>query len=121
MSAQRFCTIRASTLRNPAPVAGRTGAAVLHLSRLMITPIWPLSAATLAEMHDVLPLSSARLFLECYHAPLAGAALPDVRGGDRLVVAGVEYPISFVGEWAGIGRNDIACLRIIVQEVSGAR
>lgn len=110
MSAANFCTVTASTKRNPDLGSGRRGSPTANLTSLLITPLYPLSR----ESTSTLGINSPREFKECYHVPAPGAALPDVKEGDILTVAGVDYPVYWAGEW-----NDSAvpCLHIIAQEV----
>lgn len=111
MTARSFCTVTASTKRS---TDGDTPAA--YLASLLITPLWPLSP----ETRNTMALNSPREAKECYHVPVAGGALPDVVEGDRLVVAGTEYPVLYAAEWAGIDADDIPCLHIVVQEIKRA-
>lgn len=110
MSAAAFCTVTASTKRNPAPVLGRTGAPATFLASLLITPLWPVGSQTVRT----LDLNSPREFKECYHVPASGVTLPDVKEGDVLTVAGVDYPVYYVGEWTD---SAIPSLHIVAQEV----
>lgn len=110
MTAAAFCTVTASTKRNPAAVAGRIGAPATNLSSLLITPLWPVSQETIRT----LDLNSPRERKECFHVPSGSTTLPDVREGDILAVAGTDYPIDWVGEWTD---GDVPCLHIVVQEV----
>lgn len=104
------CTVVASTKRS---AAGDTP--VAHLARILITPLWPLSP----ETRNTVALNSPREAKECYHVPATGVALPDVVEGDRLVVAGTEYPVLYVAEWTG-DDSDLPCLHIVVQEIKRA-
>jgi len=112
MTARAFCTVEASTKRNPAQSGGRHGAAVTHLASLLITPLWPVSRETVS----VLALNSPREYKECFHVPVAGGSLPDVVEGDVLVVGAVEYRVDYVGEWTD---GSVPCLHIIAQEIKG--
>jgi hypothetical protein len=105
-----FCTVVSSTKRNSDQGGGKRGPAATHLSSLLITPLWPVSGETVRTF----ALNSPREMKECFHVPAAGLPLPDVKEGDRLVVAGVEYPIDHVAEWTD---NRVPCLHIVVGEI----
>lgn len=110
MSARSFCTVEASTKRNPAVAGNKKGAAVTNLSSLLITPLWPVSNETIRT----LDLNSPREMKECYHVPAPDEALPDVKERDILVIGSDEYPIDHVSEWTD---SDVPCLQIIVGQV----
>jgi hypothetical protein len=110
MSARDFCTVDASTKRNAAASGNRLGAAVTNLASLLITPLWPVGRETIR----LLDLNSPRETKECFHVPVAGGALPDVRERDILVIGANEYPIDAVLEWTD---GDIPSLHIIVGQV----
>jgi hypothetical protein len=112
MSARAFCTVEASTKRNSDLGSGRTGTPATNVVGLLCTPLWPVSR----EIVNVLELNSPREYLECYHVPAAGVALPDVREGDVLVHGGAEYRIAYAGEWTD---NDVPCLVIVAQQIKG--
>lgn len=114
MSAADMCTVVASTKRNTKPGGRRSGAAETYLRCLYISPLWPASR----EIVRTLDLNSPREAKECYHVPAEGASLPDVKEGDILVVAGVDYPVDWVGEWAD---NSVPALHIVVSEVKRAQ
>jgi hypothetical protein len=109
MTAASFCTVTASTKRNAALSGNRRGAPAAYLLGLAITPLWPVGNETIRT----LAIDSPREFKECYHVP-GGVDLPDVDEGDVLVVAGVDYPIHYVGEWTD---SAVPCLHIVVQEI----
>lgn len=110
MSARVFCSVTASTKRNATVSGNRLGAAVTNLASLAITPLWPVSRETIRT----LDLNSPREMKECFHVPVAGGSLPDVKERDILVVGANEYPIDAVMEWTD---GDIPCLHIVVGEV----
>ena len=113
MSARSFCTVTASTKRNADLGSGRTGAAATQIASLLVTNLWPITGNVATE----LGLSgSAREYRQTFHVPAAGAALPDVVEGDILTVAGADYPIAAVEEWAD---GDVPALRITIQQVKG--
>lgn len=111
--AHPFCSITASTKRNPAPVAGRTTAAVAYLTALLVTPLWPVSNETVRQ----LDINSPREMKETFHVP-TGDTLPDVREGDILTVAGVDYPVFWAGEWPDLS-GGIPTLHIVVSQIKG--
>lgn len=113
MSARSFCSVTASTKRNPAVSGNKKGAAVTNLASLLITPLWPVGNETIRT----LDLNSPREMLEAYHVPAAGDALPDVKERDILVVGSNEYPIDWVGQWTD---GDVPCLHIVVGEVKAS-
>lgn len=104
------CTVVASTKRNPDLGGGQRGTAVAHLTRILITPLYPLSGQTVRT----LALNSPREYKECFHVPLRGEALPDVVEGDILVIAGADYRVGPVSEW---NDDDLPCLHLVVSEV----
>lgn len=113
MSARAFCTITASTKRNATVSGNQKGAAVTNLASLAITPLWPVSRETIR----LLDLNSPREFKECFHCPVAGGSLPDVKENDVLVIGASQYRIDFVGEWTDA---DIPTLHIVASEVKAS-
>jgi len=85
----------------------------------MITPFWPVNT----HIVDMASFGDApHEVKECYHVPATGAALPDIREGDVIVVDGVDYPVSFVAEWGDpSGHGHITSLQIVVQIPKGRR
>lgn len=110
--AASFCTQTATIKRNADLGGGITGAPVVHLASLAITPVWPIQRVD-AQMQSLLELASARELKECYHVPTS-TTLPDVQEGDLLVLGSAEYPILHVMEWTDW---DVPALQIILQEV----
>lgn len=110
MTAASFCTVTASTKRNPAPVAGRITAPVTSLSSILITQLWPVSPQTVS----ILALNSPREAKECYHVPVGTTTLPDVREGDVLTVSATDYIVISAAEWTDA---DVPTLQIVVQQV----
>lgn len=102
--------MEASTKRNTTVTGNKKGAATTNLASLLITPLWPVSQQTIRT----LDLNSPREMKEAYHCPAAGAALPDVRERDILVIGSDEYPIDHVSEWTD---GAVPCLQIIVGQV----
>ena len=109
-AAARFCTIQASTKRNPAPVAGRITAPVASLASILITPLYPVSPQTVS----ILALNSPRETKEAFHCPTSGTTLPDVVEGDILTVAAVDYIVISAAEWDD---SDVPTLHLVVQKV----
>lgn len=109
MSANNFCTVSASTKRNPPPSGGIVGAATTNLASLLITPLWPMNQ----EIIQTLALNSPREFKQCYCVTSDGT-LPDIMESDILVIGANEYPVYWVGEWID---NAIPSLHIVVQEI----
>ena len=109
MSARAFCTVTASTKRNPADGNKHT-AAVTAIASLLITPLWPVGQETIR----LLDLNSPREMRECFHAALPGETLPDVKARDLLVIGSETFPIDFVGRWTD---QAIPTLHIVVGEV----
>lgn len=105
-------TVTASTKRNTDLGGGKHGAAVAHLTSLVITPLYPAASAIVQR----LGFTGAQLreMKECFHLPVVGAAMPDVRERDILTVAGVDYPIAYVAEWPD---SILPSLHIVVGEV----
>lgn len=114
MTARAFCTITASTKRNPAPVAGITTAPIANIVSMLVTPLWPLQPETIAQ----LDINSPREYKECFHVPTSGDTLPDVKEGDILTVAAIDYPVLYAGEWIDI-TDGIPTLHMVVQQIKG--
>ena len=114
MSAVGFCTVEASVKRNPDMGGGITGAATTHIASLMITPVYPLSAAAFGGVSSTVEMASARKMRECYHVPATGTALPDIREGDLLVVGVKEYPVYYTQEW---NDSSVPALQIVLQDI----
>lgn len=108
-----FMTTVASTKRNPAPVSGRITAPVAYLTTLRVTPLWPVSNETVRQ----LDINSPREMKECFAVP-DGDTLPDVKEGDILTVAGVDYPIYWAGEWPDLS-GGIPTLQLVVSQIKG--
>ena len=108
-----FCTQTATVSRNQDLGSNRTGAAATVISALPITPVWPVSPATI----ETLQLSSPREQKECYHVP-DGDVLPDVRERDVLTTGGTSYIVVAVAEWGDIA-GGVPSLQIVVEEVKG--
>ncbi len=106
MSALAFCTATATTKRSPAAVGGRVGEMQTHLTTLAIMPLMPVGS----DLTTLPALTSPREAKETY-CPEA-----DVREGDRLVVAGTEYVIRWVGEWPWFDEEE-NFLRLAVEEI----
>lgn len=111
MSALAFMTELVTILRNEDLGSGRTGNAIVFLSNVAMSKLWPVGQETISQ----LALNSPREFKECFH--VSSSALPDIREGDILRTADdADYPIMAVNEWDD---DDIATLHVVVQQVKG--
>lgn len=110
-SFSRMATVVASTKRMASMQAGSAGSSGVHLSQLMVYPISPMSTAMSARMDITLLTPVLDEPYEVMQTFAEGS--PDVRKGDVLVVAGKDYPISFVEDWSF--RNDRR-IRIILEQ-----
>jgi hypothetical protein len=88
----RMATVTASTKRTVAS-AGKITAPTTNLASLQVTPLYPVDP----EIKQRLALNTPHELLQCF---TEGA--PDVKEGDVLVVAGIDYPIKSVADWAGL-------------------
>ncbi len=88
----RMATVTASTKRTVAS-SGKITAPTTSIASLAITPLYPVD-----------PDLKQRLALQTPHELLQAftEGTPDVREGDVLVVAGVDYPIKSVADWSGL-------------------
>ena len=102
-----FLTLTASTKRSPAAAGGKVGAMTTYLTGLAITPLLPISA----EVAATLPLESPREGKEVY------LATADIKEGDRLVVATVEYVVRAVAEWTDDTAGGQSYLRLFVEQI----
>lgn len=103
MGALNFCTVVASTERNPDSVGGKTGAPVTYLRELRIMPLMPVNP----EAVQALPLNSPREAKETF------CPAGDVKEGDWLVIVSQRYVIKSVAEWPwGAG-----FLHLVVEEL----
>jgi hypothetical protein len=102
----RMATVTASTKRNPAQVAGKTGAASAYLAGLKILPLMPVSK----EIEERYQLKSPRLSYVTY---IQGA--PDIVNGDVLRVATVDYKVIGAPPWP----TDNSFLELVVEKVIG--
>ena len=111
MSARQFCTKRVTIQRRI-----KTGKASFEghsewLTDVTMTPLWANSNDQIVDQlgHDPTEVK------ECYHVPLPGQPLPDIKRGDRIVYPDVgPYDISFAEEWEDEAGGDIGSLRLIV-------
>lgn len=104
----RLATATASTKRNPAPVAGKIGAAVTHLTGLKVVPPLPVSAETAGRFGLNSPRESKVTYIDAL-----GDVLPDVREGDQLIIGAATYLVQAAGEWSGT----LSVLEVILSEV----
>jgi hypothetical protein len=98
-------SVTASTKRNPAPIAGKVGAAAVHLAavELAYEPI-PVSP----EVVEKYKLQSPRKTF------VTGAfGNPDILEGDLLCVSGADYIVRAVGKFTA----PVAYLKLIVEQV----
>ena len=86
----RFLTVTASTKRRPAVSSGKVGTATTHLATLMVAPLAPIDA-------DLRQRSALSTPHELQQSICLGSK--DVKEGDVLVVATVEYPIRACEDW----------------------
>lgn len=86
----RLMTTTASTKRQAAPVAGKTSAAVASVTSLYCLPLYPVDA----ELQKRLGLETPHELLQT----VTDGGL-DIREGDVLTVAGVDYPIRACEDW----------------------
>lgn len=91
---RRFLTVTAATKRSPVLTGGKRGVAATKIASLQCMPLDPVEA----ELRQRLALNTPHELLQT----CVGAGL-DIREGDVLVVAGTDYPIRDVGEWAWRG------------------
>lgn len=89
---RRMAAAAASTKRNPAPVAGKTGKPEAYLSGLKALPPMPASK-------DVIERYQLKSPRDVFWTALEGS--PDVLEGDELTVAGAVYRVRGVGPWPG--------------------
>ena len=87
----RFATVDASTKRAPALAGGKRGSPATNLTSLDCTPLYTVAP----ELANRMGLGTPHALRECY---VDGGL--DIVVGDLLVVAGIEYPIKAVAEWA---------------------
>ncbi len=104
-----LATVTAATKRSPAMSGdGSRAAQSSHLSNIRILPLDPIDADLLGtqatETPHELKVTYARSGL-------------DIREGDVLVVATIEYPIRSVAEWTWDSEGDT--LAIVVEQMKG--
>lgn len=104
----RQTTITASTLRNPATAGSKRGAPAPHLAELQITPLDPLGEMAPELKQRISPQSTPHELHQTF------TEAEDIREGDVLVIAGKEYPIRAVDDWAW---RRITYRRLIVEDL----
>lgn len=109
MSAAALATVTASTKRPPAAAGGKVGAPATHLASLAVTPFQPLNPELVLDA----VINDAREARRCYAFANSAGALPDVREGDILTVAGTDYAVRSVAEY---NRAADGYVRLIVEE-----
>lgn len=87
----RLASVTASTKRVPAISGGKRGAAATNIASLKCTPLDPVDADVARRMNLGTAVEVLQTFCE------AGL---DIKEGDLLVVASIEYPIRSVSDWA---------------------
>lgn len=100
----RIATATATTKRNPAPVAGKVGAAVAYLAGLAVTPVMPVSK----QIIEMYRLNSPR---ETYVTYADGS--PDVVEGDEMTIDGVTYFVRGAQPWPGTPYLEIVIERVV--------
>jgi hypothetical protein len=85
-----FATVTASTKRQAAPTSGKTVAPVTNIASLACTPLDPVDA----ELSKRLGLDTPGELLQTF---VDGGL--DIRQGDYLTVASVDYPIRACEDW----------------------
>lgn len=90
-SFRRMASVTATTKRPPAVAGGKRGAPVAHLAALACTPLDPLDPELRERVGTRAPVEALQTLVD-------DAA--DVAEGDVLIVAGVEYPVRAVADWA---------------------
>lgn len=78
-----------------------------YLSSLQCTPLAPVDAETRQRLEINTPHIT-------WETSLQGS--PDIKKGDKLIIAGVEYPIYHVEKWPWLPNGDTR-LRIIVEDL----
>lgn len=89
----QMATATATILRNPAPVGGKVGSPVTHLTGLAVVPPLPVTA----EIAAAFDISSPREAKVTYVDDLSA----DIAEGDQMIVGGVTYRVQGVGEYDG--------------------
>ena len=89
-SFDRLATVTATTKRASAPVQGKTSAPVVYLAKVKCLPLDPVNA----ELRKRLGLDTPHELLQ---TRVDGGL--DIREGDTLTVAGVDYPIRACEDW----------------------
>jgi hypothetical protein len=102
-----FATVTASTKRPAAPTSGKTSAPVTNVASLSCTPLDPVDA----ELSRRLGLDTPGEVLQTF---VDGGL--DIREGDYLMVAGVDYPIRACEDWTW-PVDGLAFRRLIVEDL----
>ena len=85
------------------------------LANVRVTPVYALSKGNV----DFIDGASPNEVKECYHVPLAGADLPDIKKGDVITIGARDYPVSYVQRWEDGANNSISSMVIIIQDKDG--
>ena len=103
---QRMAVVDASTKR--AQIAsGQRGEPVTHIASLKCTPLDPVSA----DLAQRVGLESPYELLQTMTEET------DVREGDVLTVAGVDYPIRAVGDWRWRVTDESAFCVLVLEDL----
>jgi len=105
----RQATISAHTLRPPAVASGLRGEPVPYLSAITCTPLDPVDM----EARQRMGLEGSARLLQVF---VDGGIEPDIRANDRLVVAGIEYPVRAVEPWRWPPTSDKHFVRVVVED-----
>jgi hypothetical protein len=99
--------VSASTKRSPAISAGKRGAPAENLTGLTVLRLDPVDPDIGARLDPDRPHEVLQTFIK---------AGPDIKDGDVLVVATVDYPILAVEDWYWASVDAADTLRLIVKE-----
>ena len=111
MSWTKLATATGSTKRATV-VAGRRGDPVENLTGLQLTPLYPADPGRAGELLQRIRLDTPHQLLECF---VVGQ--PDIRTGDTLSVAGVDYPIRGVARFDPPAGSMIAYTHLMVESL----
>ena len=103
-----LATVTASTKRPPAISSGKRGAPAAYLVGVKCTPLMPAST----DLMQRAMLDTTYKLLETF---TFGDV--DIVEGDRLVIAGVEYPIITVDIYPATGAGNPRSMRLGLQEL----
>lgn len=101
----RFATVTASTKRSPGVTSGLEGAFVVSIASLKCLPLDPVNSEVMLGIEGL-------AFHEVLQTSVEGGL--DIKEGDLLVVATVEYPVRSVADWNWKGTDFV---RLIIEQV----